>query len=125
MFLFKQKTAYEMRISDWSSDVCSSDLKNHFSDQGEVTSRRSGSSTSSVKRAPDSGARFLAVYPLFSGAPDLAALSRVDARFIGRCQRSEERRVGKECVSTCRARGSRDQSKKKHCSRYQRAYIHS
>src|SRR3546814_17434673 len=25
-FLFKQKTAYEMRISDWSSDVCSSDL---------------------------------------------------------------------------------------------------
>src|SRR3546814_1466478 len=26
-FLFKQKTAYEMRISDWSSDVCSSDLE--------------------------------------------------------------------------------------------------
>src|SRR3546814_6026088 len=25
-FVFKQKTAYEMRISDWSSDVCSSDL---------------------------------------------------------------------------------------------------
>src|SRR3546814_1227126 len=28
-FFFKQKTAYEMRISDWSSDVCSSDLY-HF-----------------------------------------------------------------------------------------------
>src|SRR3546814_12195043 len=28
-FFFKQKTAYEMRISDWSSDVCSSDLKQH------------------------------------------------------------------------------------------------
>src|SRR3546814_12365694 len=27
-FVFKQKTAYEMRISDWSSDVCSSDLEN-------------------------------------------------------------------------------------------------
>src|SRR3546814_9820048 len=27
VFLFKQKTAYEMRISDWSSDVCSSDLR--------------------------------------------------------------------------------------------------
>src|SRR3546814_7911242 len=27
MFVFKQKTAYEMRIIDWSSDVCSSDLK--------------------------------------------------------------------------------------------------
>src|SRR3546814_9532372 len=28
-FLFKQKTAYAMRISDWSSDVCSSDLERH------------------------------------------------------------------------------------------------
>src|SRR3546814_3632924 len=28
-FVFKQKTAYEMRISDWSSDVCSSDLIGH------------------------------------------------------------------------------------------------
>src|SRR3546814_3382912 len=28
LFFFKQKTAYEMRISDWSSDVCSSDLRN-------------------------------------------------------------------------------------------------
>src|SRR3546814_1565623 len=27
VFVFKQKTAYEMRISDWSSDVCSSDLR--------------------------------------------------------------------------------------------------
>src|SRR3546814_5937005 len=30
MFLFKQKTSYEMRISDWSSDVCSSDLPVNF-----------------------------------------------------------------------------------------------
>src|SRR3546814_6048972 len=29
-FFFKQKTAYEMRISDWSSDVCSSDLNQKF-----------------------------------------------------------------------------------------------
>src|SRR3546814_10810833 len=29
-FVFKQKTAYEMRISDWSADVCSSDLKTHL-----------------------------------------------------------------------------------------------
>src|SRR3546814_9671740 len=29
-FFFKQKTAYEMRISDWSSDVCSSDLFGYF-----------------------------------------------------------------------------------------------
>src|SRR3546814_3616124 len=31
-FFFKQKTAYEMRISDWSSDVCSSDLKKDIRD---------------------------------------------------------------------------------------------
>src|SRR3546814_19889632 len=31
-FFFKQKTAYEMRISDWSSDVCSSDLADQITD---------------------------------------------------------------------------------------------
>src|SRR3546814_3463040 len=31
-FFFKQKTAYEMRISDWSSDVCSSDLRRNYRD---------------------------------------------------------------------------------------------
>src|SRR3546814_9206924 len=30
VFFFKQKTAYEVRISDWSSDVCSSDLLGHY-----------------------------------------------------------------------------------------------
>src|SRR3546814_9836027 len=34
-FFFKQKTAYEMRISDWSSDVCSSDLWRHDSIPGK------------------------------------------------------------------------------------------
>src|SRR3546814_7502946 len=33
-FVFKQKTAYEMRISDWSSDVCSSDLETPFTTGG-------------------------------------------------------------------------------------------
>src|SRR3546814_1799650 len=37
-FLFKQKTAYEMRISDWSSDVCSSDLPDqHLETEGDET----------------------------------------------------------------------------------------
>src|SRR3546814_3909377 len=36
-FFFKQKTAYEMRISDWSSDVCSSDLHKPIPDTGERT----------------------------------------------------------------------------------------
>src|SRR3546814_4226661 len=35
-FFFKQKTAYEMRISDWSSDVCSSDLALHKQQHGVV-----------------------------------------------------------------------------------------
>src|SRR3546814_4124250 len=35
-FFFKQKTAYEMRISDWSSDVCSSDLARPFHDGDRV-----------------------------------------------------------------------------------------
>src|SRR3546814_6382093 len=39
-FLFKQKTAYEVRISDWSSDVCSSDLPDHRRHQkGELRAR--------------------------------------------------------------------------------------
>src|SRR3546814_3104948 len=35
-FFFKQKTAYEMRISDWSSDVCSSDLVYYFTEKGHT-----------------------------------------------------------------------------------------
>src|SRR3546814_6458261 len=37
VFFFKQKTAYEMRISDWSSDVCSSDLKGNGPCDGAVS----------------------------------------------------------------------------------------
>src|SRR3546814_2364120 len=54
VFFFKQKTAYEMRISDWSSDVCSSDLP---SSQG--TSRSARSCTISAGR-PIRGALFCA-----------------------------------------------------------------
>src|SRR3546814_6194678 len=39
-FVFKQKTAYEMRISDWSSDVCSSDLQHRQA--GLEVARRDG-----------------------------------------------------------------------------------
>src|SRR3546814_7314992 len=39
VFFFKQKTAYEMRISDWSSDVCSSDLAASMIDTGVVCRR--------------------------------------------------------------------------------------
>src|SRR3546814_14844303 len=42
MFFFKQKTAYEMRISDWSSDVCSSDLPNAASNEHHVGTDQRG-----------------------------------------------------------------------------------
>src|SRR3546814_6846460 len=82
-FFFKQKTAYEMRISDWSSDVCSSDLR-------------------FALRLPHPPFR----EPLFqhlggAAGEAVAADGGATAR-----QRSEERRVGKECVSTCRSRWS-------------------
>src|SRR3546814_6575821 len=78
-FFFKQKTAYEMRISDWSSDVCSSDLPAReliFEVAGAYLERRGIS----------------AVELVFDPAQHRA--------------RSEERRVGKGCVSTCRSRWS-------------------
>src|SRR3546814_10635655 len=40
LFFFKQKTAYEMRISDWSSDVCSSDLERLAPDLAEQFHQR-------------------------------------------------------------------------------------
>src|SRR3546814_3909744 len=39
-FFFKQKTAYEMRISDWSSDVCSSDLLAGYAELHRIADRR-------------------------------------------------------------------------------------
>src|SRR5216117_4376244 len=74
-FFFKQKTAYDIRKGDWSSDVCSSDL----------TSR--SFSTSATRSATCS---------VFSCV-----------------ERSEERRVGKECPSLCRSRWSPYHKKKK------------
>src|SRR3546814_3329453 len=45
-FFFKQKTAYEMRISDWSSDVCSSDLDTAGADGAAITGVAAGADTS-------------------------------------------------------------------------------
>src|SRR3546814_11240111 len=47
IFLFKPETAYELRISDWSSDVCSSDLQHlillhHAADSGDLRDTRHG-----------------------------------------------------------------------------------
>src|SRR3546814_5509134 len=84
-FFFKHKTAYELRISDWSSDVCSSDLARYArpGDQRWRPGRlyaANGRHGGPHRRSPDSRATGSA--------------------------RSEERRVGKECVRTCRSRWS-------------------
>src|SRR3546814_2377603 len=93
-FFFKQKTAYEMRISDWSSDVCSSDLHVILNSVGVC-----GGGVRFGQRLGRPGAG--RVEPAQPG--DLADAGE---RLLDRHLRSEERRVGKECVSTCRSRWS-------------------
>src|SRR3546814_8618582 len=51
-FFFKQKTAYEMRISDWSSDVCSSDLFRHRRPSSAAGCRYSTASAFSISSWP-------------------------------------------------------------------------
>src|SRR3546814_14613414 len=113
-FFFKQKTAYEMRISDWSSDVCSSDLQ--MAEDTQVAG---------IPIAhPDGAGIGLAVADqrviVIDAVEPIARRGRVERaipigdrgaahprrRRVGMGLRSEERRVGKECVSTCRSRWS-------------------
>src|SRR3546814_7094237 len=54
VFFFKQKTAYEMRISDWSSDVCSSDLSCSTLTRSSVLVLRSSASSSASSLISDS-----------------------------------------------------------------------
>src|SRR3546814_7428689 len=55
VFFFKQKTAYEMRISDWSSDVCSSDLKRSGAAEGREPAGRSSRRRCSSSSSSSSG----------------------------------------------------------------------
>src|SRR3546814_9326153 len=87
-FFFKQKTAYEMRVSDWSSDVCSSDLgEKHGEVRCAIALSVPVEGTETVRR---NRRRVCA-----AGGPIVRIASR-----------SEESRVGKACVSTCRSRWS-------------------
>src|SRR3546814_8373317 len=94
-FFFKQKTAYEMRISDWSSDVCSSDLS---------------VIAGSLRRYPPRPLLIAAILTTPPAArqhfPDAVRKQSSPAGRSFGLDRSEERRVGKECVSTCRYRWS-------------------
>src|SRR3546814_1438185 len=99
VFVFKQKTAYEMSISDWSSDVCSSDLLvGVFAHDQRVTGvvpalKTHGDRADAAGATDDQDA-----------APAVARQAEtVEQHFPGGDggQRSEERRVGQECGSKC------------------------
>src|SRR3546814_1447016 len=89
-FFFNQKTAYEMRISDWSSDVCSSDLA--------IAQRMKKLASKPVLSA-------IIKHVMISDITQDIKVANVRLTYLGLIRiRSEERRVGKECVSTCRSR---------------------
>src|SRR3546814_9678575 len=100
-FFFKQKTAYEMRISDWSSDVCSSDLMRGIKGiAARVFSSVSKDNINVIMIAQGSSELNLAF--VVDNTDCEKAVRSLHEAFM----RSEERRVGKECVSTCRSRWS-------------------
>src|SRR3546814_15558439 len=110
-----------MRISDWSSDVCSSDLHHPRADSGRDP-RRSGARDRREARGDEVTLRLILLCLIGALALPLAAQDRLppapyayqqlkDPAQEARAKalmRSEERRVGKECVRTCRYRWSRD-----------------
>src|SRR3546814_16251796 len=108
---FKQKTADEMRISDWSSDVCSSDLQPSKAVPLSLRPIELKMRVEQEHRAPDGRIQ-----------PDLFSRRLLDKpqahKWVFRrlrpqkMRRSEERRVGTACVSTCRSRCSPNDLKK-------------
>src|SRR3546814_19617349 len=131
VFFFKQKTAYDMRISDWSSDVCSSDLAlvrfaQYHSRPAPVIRRAAADVDGDIPDFTFQHAHQLALrlgilemqaaQHALAGARDVALheprrqadggeLVLVEG-FVEEAARSDERRVGKECVRKCRSRWS-------------------
>src|SRR3546814_15080165 len=94
-----------MRISDWSSDVCSSDLLWHNFGSNPAEAIKIFAQARNTRRHRHDGfsdAKFLKPSDLIDNLLCAARAGRT--RIIE--NRSEERRVGKECVSTCRSRWS-------------------
>src|SRR3546814_13501095 len=99
-----------MRISDWSSDVCSSDLQAKRGGEYDQQHWLRWEQTGGGKVAPVPGvldaveiARQAGVKVVFNSN---RAVENAAATAAMLKQRSEERRVGKECVSTCKSRWS-------------------
>src|SRR3546814_16674596 len=111
-----------MRISDWSSDVCSSDLRDEaYYDESELTGGEGGAKLSPQGTPVEWTVEESWFFRLSAYQDRLLALYRDNPDFIrpesrrnevlrfvegGLKDRSEARRVGKECVSTSRSRWS-------------------
>src|SRR3546814_16030528 len=129
VFFFKQKTAYEMRISDWSSDVCSSDLEPTMADvAADVLEARAIALMREALELFDSGGgsdasaalqhaldiaerqRPMTEHDIFDSEladPILGTLALAPRGYHPRMgMRSEERRVGNVCVRPGRSRVS-------------------
>src|SRR3546814_7832734 len=101
-FFFKQKTAYEMRISDWSSDVCSSDLLSQLGLRPMfMVDEHPLPWPAPLLNGVEHANFFETRATEYSKAATRGNWNEVWDNF-----RSEERRVGKECVRTCRSRWS-------------------
>src|SRR3546814_12960805 len=111
-----------MRISDWSSDVCSSDLADghsRVSNQMTDPQRLRCALLNALRGLQKS----VGASPLTETPRDWAGASAALADDGGawRVLRSEERRVGKECVSPCRSRWSPYPQKKKETKQQRRS----
>src|SRR3546814_11399410 len=102
-----------MRISDWSSDVCSSDLESsgYYADSYWLAyNNQTFNGKPNIEMRID--AEQEAVRELVPIAKTIADGNKVSYK-MATYRRSEERRVGKACVSTCRSRWSPYHYKKK------------
>src|SRR3546814_3146844 len=104
-FFFKQKTAYELRISDWCSDVCSSDLEILRGFVRGIEQKRSAHHHAVGVMRDILGARNRLQQPFDRiGRKGIGGDQEVADAFVAHALRSEERRVGKGWVSPCRSR---------------------